>query len=162
MENSRLDILRRKNLGVVHKSKFVENLRKVGVPEEATEFLTLEDSDKVRDRASKAFSARNDILSGVLERRFPLAAQYEMGDILPPKSGEVFIIPWNAEMLGVLSWPVSIFNAFWQRLVNLEPDGWIIVDENFQNKAVIQLIDDFGKKEIDLGIWGDFWKKHIE
>lgn len=161
MENNRLDILRRKNLSTVPKSNFVESLRKLGIPEDATEFLTLEDSDKVRDRVYKGFSARNDILSDVLERRIPLEAQYEIGGILP-SSDEIFIIPWNAEILGVLRWPVNIFNVFWQRLVELEPDGWIIVDKNFQNKAVIQVIDDFGKKEIDLGIWGDFWKKHVD
>jgi len=163
MGNSRLDLLRRQNSGSVRRESLSRELRAIGVPDNLTVFLPLEESDLVRHQADESFVGRDTVQSGVVERQFSSADMDRLTDIVPPGSDDVFVIPSEAEVVGVLKWPTNVLNALWTRFVELKPDGFVVVDASFLSKVVVQVINDSGtgEDELDIAAWGERWCGHL-
>ncbi|XHR29959.1 MAG: hypothetical protein ACFUZC_05260 [Chthoniobacteraceae bacterium] len=161
MDNSRLDLIRRKNIGAGNRERYMQELRDFGVSSSLANFLPLEESDRIRHHIGKVFVGRDTMMSGVLEKRFPFKDIENMPDIIPSGDEDVFVVPWNADIVGILKWPVSVLNKSWKRLIQLEPDGLIVVDCNFTSKIVIQVVDDSVEKELDFGVWGGHWSSYL-
>ncbi len=161
MANSRLDLVRRQNAGKAQRDHYVEEIQGLGVPEQYASLLSLEESDAVRDRSNEAFLARNAPNSGVVQRKIPFGQLDRIGDLIPTSDGDVFVIPWNANLVGLLKWPASVLNRFWKELIRLQPDGIIVIDSAFSSKLVAQVVEDFGAKEVDFAAWGEAWRTHL-
>lgn len=162
-QNSRLDLLKRKSAG----QRLVPELREklasaLGILPTSVDFLSLEESDVVRERASHAFPPRNEIegRSGsypFLSRRIRNAKPSR--PLLPESEREVLLILPEADTVGVLRLPLAVMNAKWSTLLNAKPDGFILVDAAFANKAVLQSEKDetSGDVVLDFAAWGTAW-----
>jgi hypothetical protein len=84
--------------------------------------------------------------------------------VIPPSSGDVYVIPSAAEIVGVLKLPANILNAKWTHLVELNPDGFVVINSECNLKIVVQVIHDSGsgEEELDIAAWGDLWCQHLK
>ena len=166
-ENSRLDLLKRKNAGERLIPKLRENLAVVlEISPSAVDFLSLEESDAVRERASHAFPPRNKIEDRSGSYPF-LSKRIRNADpsrpLLPETGSDVLLILPEAEMVGVLRLPLAVMNGKWSKLLNAKPDGFILVDARFANKAVLQTDKDetTGAVVLDFAAWGTAWSRAV-
>jgi hypothetical protein len=165
---NRLDFLKRSNLRrtilPVLKSKLVSVL---GISLSSLNFLPLEESDQIRERASHSFPARN-----ALERQtsqYPFTKKRVRNapqgkPLLPSSTGDVFVlIQPEAETVGVLLLPVAILNKNWKELLDATSDGFVLVDTKFSNMVVADIEADVStnRKIIELAAWGEEWSNSV-
>ena len=166
-QNKRLELLKRKNAG----QRLVPELREklasaLEIAPTGVEFLSLEESDAVRERASHDFPSRNEIegRSGsypFLSRRIRNAELSR--PLLPETECDVLLILPEADMVGVVRLPLAVMNARWSKVLSAKPDGFILVDAAFANKAVVQADNDeaSGNVVLNFAAWGTEWSKAV-
>jgi hypothetical protein len=166
-QSSRLDLLKRKNVGQRRIPKLRDELASaLGISPTGVNFLSLEESDALRERASHAFPPRNEIESHsgnypFLSRRIRKAQTSK--PLLPETERDVLLILPEADTVGILRFPLAVLNAKWSKLLDRKPDGFILVDAAFSNKAVVQADKDetSGDAILDFAAWGTTWSKAV-
>jgi hypothetical protein len=165
---NRLDFLKRKNAGKRLLPGLKEKLaHALEVPVKIVHFLPLEESDRIRERASLSFAPRNEIEGrkheyAFLSKRVP--SEVSSKDLFFPQSSDVFVILPDADKIGVLRLPAKIANSGWKDLLWAQPDGFILIDPIFANKFVIQVEKDgvTGQHVFDVAAWGPQWSNALQ
>lgn len=162
-QNSRLDFLKRKNAGLRIRLGFQERL---SLPLSVAPFevclLDLERSDVVRERSSKIFPPRNSIEFISMShycRQFKINIPTVAKRLILAVDGEVLVVFPESDLVGVLCLSLDEFNSKWIALLREFPDGFVVVDAAFRNKAVIQIETSKGGGEsvCDIATWGTIW-----
>jgi hypothetical protein len=159
---SNVDGLKRRSAGRSLLPEIRQNLAELfEVPPEALNFLSLEESDDVRERASQSFPPRNRLESSRGDYPFlsrTIKAALTPTSLLPESGGEIFLILPEADRVGVLRVATSWINRKWRELLRAKEDGFVLVDRSFSNKAVLQAEgDEVGRDVLDLATWGAEW-----
>lgn len=163
--NNRLDFLKRRNAG----RRLLPDLRDklaglFKVSSQSLNFLSLKESDEIRDRAGKSFASRVELERSCGE--YPFISKRVMNvetskPLLPNARTDVFvIIPTIAETVGVLRVEAATVSRNWEGLLNSTSDGFILVDVAFLNKVVVYKEKDemTGRDVLDFAAWGEEWR----
>lgn len=162
MTNDRLDFLRRRNAGRRLLPVLKEELSLVlRVDSAELNFLPLEESDAIRERAARTFPPRWELEQErgnypFVSRKVPSAVASK--PLLPDGETEIFLILPEADEVGVLRLPTQLLNLSWGAFLRAKPDGCIVVNSEFSDQFVIEV--DSGEI-FCLAAWGRNWSASL-
>jgi len=160
MDSNCLSLLKRQVSGAKLRKKWVDGLCKdLNVEGASFQFHDLAFSDKIRETARTSFGPRHgDHGVAFAEKRLPNGSYSKSEELFFGKDGLVYIIPLDAEEIGVISTTLKTLSRYWHNILLINPDGFIVVDENCNNKLVLQSIDEC----LDLAVWGVDWRTRLQ
>lgn len=155
-------MLKRDQAGRRLRKQFETNLNRLaGSLLERSSFLPLDESDRIREALHRSFVSREqttnvprNVFCSVHVSKDYLAHT----PLIPNDEIAVFLVLLDSDIMGVLPVAQKVVNQHWAQILDMEPDGFQIVDKTLTCKMAIQWADD-GSGLIDLGIWGDKWSR---
>jgi hypothetical protein len=134
---------------------------------EALKFLDLGESDEIRERAAKTFPPRPGLERNQVDfpfRSTQVSPISELSNLLPQATADVFLVLPEAHRVGVLRLPMTIVNQRLAQVLGIRPDGFLLIDVEFSNQAVLQVVEDEPRaaRAIDIAAWGELWARALE
>jgi hypothetical protein len=160
--NKRLEHLQRRSAG----GRLLPSLRKLlstvlDTPPETLDFLPLDESDQIRQQASRSFPPRHELEARGGEYPFvsKRVRSTSRSHLLLPEGEGIFLMLPEADRVGVLRLSRTAMNRKWRELLAAKSDGFALVDAPLSNKLVLQLLRDEATQEdvFDVAGWGSEW-----
>ena len=168
MASNRLELLKRKNAGLGGKQKLEQKLfREHSFPTEHCRFLDLEESDVVMESGKTRFASRHreaeqeakGCVPFVLERQLSIEKLQAATPPIPVNSADIYVVFLDSDKTGALAMSARVFCRHWIDLVEIDPDGFSVLEQGSRNKLVIQVLVGEGTEGdmLDIGVWGNEW-----
>lgn len=166
--NDRLDFLKRKNAGRLLLPELRAELAPIfDLRPEDLNFISVEKSDEIHHRAAQCFPPRQQLQRNIGEYPFIrklLSNALSSRPLLPDEADDVFLrLDPDGDSVGVLQLTTASVNKCWQKLLNIRPDGFTLIDSRCLNQCVVDINTDEipGQSLIDVAVWGPRWSEFI-